>query len=133
MENQMIYWKMVSALVLMTILMSMSLTGCGEALPADAKATVFDGFEVEDKATIHSAQQAELLQEDLDIGVEEAWCVNVTFTCWSCDYGQYQTCADSRIARLIDGEWQVSVIVSDEDKANWEARGCEPIEDKVSK
>lgn len=133
MENQMARWKMVSALVLMTTLLSIILTGCGEALPADAKARVFDGFEIEDKATIHSAQQAELLQEDLDMGAEEAWCVNVTFTCWSCEHNQYQICADSRIVRLIDGEWQVSVIVSDEDKANWEARGCELIEDTVDK
>ena len=124
---------MISALALLTILLPIILAGCGESLPADAKETLFDGFDIEDKVSIHSAQQAELLQEDLDVGAAEVWCVNVTFTCWSCEYGQYQTCADSRLARLIDGEWQITVVMFDEDKAKWEARGCEPIEDTVSK
>jgi hypothetical protein len=115
-------------LLLLTIL-----TGCSEPLPAAAKEALFDGFEAADKATIHSAEPAQLLQEDLDLGATEVWCVNVTFACWSCDYGEWHTCADSRLMRLIDGEWQVSLVVSDEDAEKWQARGCELIEGTVSR
>jgi len=34
--------------------------------------------------------------------------------------------------RLIDGQWQVVVVRTDEDKEKWEARGCELMEDVVS-
>jgi len=133
MESRITGHRMMSALVLLTILLPTILTGCGEPLPADAQETLFDGFEVEDKATIHSAERAELLQEDLDMGAEEVWCVNVTFACWSCDFAEWRTCADSRLMRLIDGEWQVSLVISEEDEEKWEARGCEPIEGTVGR
>ena len=133
MKKQMSRHRVVPALVLLIILLPTILTGCSEPLPADAKEILFDGFETEDKATIHSAKQAELLQEDLDMGAEEVWCVNVTFACWSCDFAEWHTCADSRLMRLVGGEWQVSLVVSDEDAEKWEARGCEPIERTVGR
>ena len=133
MKSQMAHRRVIPTLVLLTILLPMILTGCGEPLPADAQETLFNGFEVEDKATIHSARQAEPLPEDLDMGAEEVWCVNVTFACWSCDFAEWRTCADSRLMRLIDGEWQMTLVVSEEDAEKWEARGCELIEGTVSR
>ena len=133
MEGRITRHRMMSLLVLLTILLPTILTGCGEAMPVDAQEALFDGFEVEDKATIHSVEQAELLPEDLDLGAEQAWCANVTFSCWSCESGEWRTCADSRLMRLIDGEWQMSLVVSDEDVEKWEARGCTPIEGTVGR
>ena len=72
--------------------------------------------------------------EDIEVGAEEVWCVNFTVLCWGPPYTleEKSTCADSRLVRLIDGEWQVSLVVTDEDKANWEARGCELTLDLVA-
>jgi len=127
------YYAAVLVSISLTMLLTIILGGCGRALPVDAKEALFSGFESDDNATIYSARQAEPLQQDLDMGADEIWCVNVTFKCWSCVYGQYQTCADSRLMRRINGEWQVSLVVSEDDKEKWEARGCELIEDTVAR
>lgn len=129
MKEQMVRRRVVLLLLLLLTI----LTGCSEPLPAAAQETLFDGFEAADEATIHSAEPAQLLQADLDLGATEVWCVNVTFACWSCDYGEWRTCADSRLMRLIDGEWQVSLVISDEDGEKWQARGCELIEGTVDR
>jgi hypothetical protein len=36
------------------------------------------------------------------------------------------------LLRLIDGEWQVSLVVTEEDQSDWEARGCELILDHIA-
>ena len=120
-----------SRAVLMFITLAVVLAGCGGALPPDAKKAVLSAFDPGQKVHIHSAQQVEPLQEDLEMGAEEVWCVNVTFTCWSCAHGEYRTCADSRLVRRIGGNWEVSLVLTEEDKEKWEARGCELISDVV--
>jgi hypothetical protein len=92
---------------------------------------LMDGFERDQEAKIISARQVEPLQEDLALGAEEVWCVQVSFVCWSCDYGEYQTCADSRLARRVGDEWQISLVLTEQDKSAWEARGCILAEEKV--
>ena len=119
------------ALVLVFVALATALSGCGPAIPVDAKEMIFDGFDVDGEARIESAVQAELLPQDIEMGATEVWCVNVTFSCWSCDYGEFQTCADSRLVRRIDDEWQVSLVFTEKDQTMWEARGCELIEGKV--
>jgi predicted small lipoprotein YifL len=128
MKNQVIRHEAL----LVLILLAMTLAGCGSGLPPDAKEAVLSGFEPEEKPRIDSAQQVEPLPEDLEMDVEEVWCVNLTFACWSCSYGEWRTCADSRLVRRIDGDWQISVVFDDEDKEKWEARGCELMPDLVS-
>lgn len=131
MRSQMMRTRAALVLTLLSVFLTTLLGGCGRALPADAKEIVFDGFDPDENATIYSAKQVEPLQVDLDAGAEEVWCVNLTYTCWSCDYGEFRTCADSRLLRRINGEWQVSLVFTDEDKELWEARGCELIEGTV--
>jgi hypothetical protein len=118
-------------MILAFILPATLLAGCGDPLPPDVKETVLSGFDLEDKARINSAKNVEPLQEDLDMGADEVWCVNVTFRCWSCDYGEYRTCADSRLVCRIDGVWQVSLVATEQDRAKWEERGCKLIEGTV--
>ena len=128
MKNQTIRYGAILA----SIVLAMALTGCGEKLPSDAKKAVLGAFELEERPRIDSAQQVEPLQEDLAMGAEEVWCVNLTFTCWSCGHGEWRTCADSRLMRRIGGNWQVSLVVTDEDREKWETRGCELMPDVVS-
>jgi hypothetical protein len=118
--------------VLVSIVLAMVLAGCGGRLPSEAKNAVLSGFEPDENPRIDSARQVEPLPEDLELGAEEVWCVNLIFACWSCGYGEWRTCADSRLVRQIDSEWQVSVVFTEEDKEKWEARGCELMPDLVS-
>jgi hypothetical protein len=118
--------------MLVFVALAMALTECSGPLPADAKEVIFSAFEPEEKPRIDSARQVEPLQEDLEMGAEEVWCVNLIFACWSCAYGEWRTCADSRLVRLIDDNWRVSWVLTDEDKEKWEARGCELMPDVVS-
>ena len=90
--------------------------GCGKQLPSDAQEVVFDGFAPDDNPRIDSVRQAEPLPEDLEMGAEQVWCVNLTFTCWSCACGEFRTCADSRLVRRIDDEWQVTLVLTHADK-----------------
>ena len=118
-------------LVITIVVMTAILTACGSSLPPDATEIILGAFDPDEKAQISSAQNVEPLPQDLAMGAEEVWCVNITFTCWSCDYGEYQTCADSRLARRVGDEWQVSLLLTEEDKELWEARGCELMENQV--
>jgi predicted small lipoprotein YifL len=127
-KNQTIRYGATLVFVLLTI----ALAGCGEKLPSDAKTAILSAFEPGEKARIHSAQRAEPLQEDLAMDAQEVWCVNLTFACWSCGHGEWRTCADSRLVRRIGDDWQVSLVVTDEDEEKWEARGCELMPDLVS-
>jgi hypothetical protein len=119
-------------MILVFILLATLLAGCGDSLPPDVKETVLSGFDLEDKARINSAKNAKPLHEDLDMGADEVWCVNVTFRCWSCDHGEYRTCADSRLVRRFDGVWRVSLVATEQDRAKWEERGCKLIEGTVA-
>lgn len=121
----------LSALVSAAVLMAAMLTACGHSLPRDATKIVLGAFDPTEKAQVSSAQQVEPLPQDLALGAEEVWCVNITYTCWSCDYAEYQVCADSRLARLVGDEWQVSLLLTEEDRELWEARGCELMENQV--
>ena len=120
------------AILVFTIL-AMALAGCSGSLPPDAKKVVLSGFEPDENPCIDSARQVESLPEDLEMGAEEVWCVNLTFTCWSCDYGEFRTCADSRLMRRIGDNWEVTLVLTDVDREKWEARGCELIEDTVAR
>jgi hypothetical protein len=120
------------ATIITVATLAMMLGGCQNKLPSEAKEVLFNAFDPEEKPRIDSAKEAELLPEDLALGIEEAWCVNLTFVCWSCSYGEYRTCADSRLAYRIGESWRVFLVVTEEDKEKWEARGCELIPDLVS-
>jgi hypothetical protein len=115
-------------LSLIVVVLAVVLAGCRNRLPPDAKAAAIGTFDPIDEPRIDSVKRAKPLPEDVEMGAEEVWCVNFTFLCWTPPFftsGEHTTCADSRLVRLIDGGWQVSLVVTDEDKANWEARGCE--------
>jgi predicted small lipoprotein YifL len=123
----------MTVLLILTTLATV-LTGCGDKLPPDAKAATLETFDAIDEPRIHTAKHVEPLAEDIEAGAEEVWCVNLTYLCWGPPYTfeEHSTCADNRLVRLIDGEWQVSILVTDEDEANWEARGCELILDHIA-
>ena len=108
------------------------LTGCGQRLPPDAEAAVLGPYDPHIyQPVIISVEQVEPLLEDVVAGAEEVWCVNLTIRCISPYYwtqDEYTTCGDSRLVRLIDGRYQVSVLMDEEDEANWERRGCELME-----
>ncbi len=106
------------------ILLAVALAGCGSALPEEAKTMVLRGFDPQSNPRIDTAQRVEPLAEDLALGAEEVWCVNIVYTCWSCSYGRFFTCADSRLVRRIVWRWEVSVLMTEEDRALWESRGC---------
>jgi hypothetical protein len=110
------------------------LVGGGARLPPDAKKVALGSFDPIDEPRIDSAKQVDPLEEDLALGAAEVWCVNFTFLCWGPPYTfvEKSTCSDSRLIRRIGDEWQVSLVVTDEDKANWEARGCELTLDPVA-
>ena len=127
MKNQTVHGTIALALIILVT----TLGGCSSSLPSDAQTILIDAFERDQKPNIISAQQVEPLQEDLALGAEEVWCVQVSFVCWSCDYGEYQTCADSRLARRVGDEWQISLVLTEGDKNAWKARGCQLAENKV--
>lgn len=131
MKIQIVRWANVS---LILIALTTVLTGCGDKLPPDAKAAALETFDAIDEPRVHAAKHVEPLAADLEVGAEEVWCVNFTYKCWGPPYTfeEQSTCADNRLVRLIDDEWQVSIVVTDEDKTSWEARGCELILDHIA-
>ncbi len=119
-------------MLLLTVLL-LALAGCGPTLPPDARRAVLRRFDPEEEVHIHRVQQVTPLPEDLEAGAEEVWCVSLTFTCWSCAYGEFRTCSDSRLVRRIDDHWEVSLLFTEEDKAQYEARGCELMVETVGR
>jgi hypothetical protein len=115
--------RLVTALALITL--TMTLTGCGEKLPADAQEALFSTFEPEEAPHIETVKRVEPLPEDLAVGAEEVWCVNLVYGCYSCSRLEILTCAGSRLVRRIDGKWQISLVMTEEAKEAWAARGCE--------
>lgn len=109
---------------LLTILLLVLAACSGSALPAEARTVVLRGFDPQSNPRIDRAQQVTPLAEDLALGAEEVWCVNIVYTCWSCEYGRYRTCAENRLLRRIGGRWETAVLMTDEDRALWEERGC---------
>jgi hypothetical protein len=123
--------RRITAVLLLTIVLVPALTSCGSQLPSEAKEVAFSTFDPDERPRISSATKVELQPEDIEAGAEEVWCVNLTFRCFTTIYygrGEYSTCGDNRLARLVDGEWRISRVITDEDRANWEARGCELME-----
>ncbi len=109
---------------LVLVILAMLLVGCGDSLPSDAQEAVFNGFEYGQEPRIVSVQQVEPLPQDLEVGAEEVWCVNLSVGCWSED-NRNQICGDSRLVRRVGDDWQVSVVATEEDREMWETRGCE--------
>jgi hypothetical protein len=93
-------------------------------MPDGAREAVFQSVHAFDQPRIDTVQKADLLPEDVAAGVEEAWCVTMTFRCMMASM-DFTTCADSRLVRRIDDRWQVFVVSTDEEESAWEARGCE--------
>jgi hypothetical protein len=124
--------RFVIAGTLLVAAVLLVLAGCGASVPNEVQDVVLAAFDADAEARVHAAWHVDPLPEDLRVGAEDVWCLNVTFRCWSCDYGEFHTCADSRLARLVDDQWQVALVLTEEDRVLWEARGCEPIEDVVS-
>jgi hypothetical protein len=120
---------------LLLIFLALTLAGCGNRLPSEVQDTLLASFDPDERPRIHSATQVEPLAVDIAAGAEEVWCVNITFECFtSLHYGRGErtTCGESRLARLIDGGWRVSRVITSEDEANWTARGCELMEPIVA-
>lgn len=121
-------WKTASLLMLTLA----SLSGCRQKLPPEAEAAVLGPYDPHIyQPVIISVDQVDPLPEDVAAGAEEVWCVNLTIRCVSPYYwtqDEYTTCGDSRLVRLIDGRYQVSVLTSEEDEQKWEERGCELME-----
>jgi hypothetical protein len=112
-----------------------TLIGCVQRLPPEAEEAVLGPYDPQIyQPVIISVDQVEPLPEDVAVGAEEVWCVNLTVRCVSPFYwtrDEYPTCGDSRLVRLIDGQYQVSVLMDEEDEAKWEERGCELMEVQV--
>jgi len=127
------------ALLVLTLSRPKRLVGCAAGpvcpnpLAERAVRILREAYAQDENPCIDSARQVEPLPEDLEMGAEEVWCVNLTFTCWSCDYGEFRTCADSRLMRRIGDNWKVTLVLTDVDREKWEARGCELIEDTVAR
>jgi hypothetical protein len=128
MQVRSLHWNNV---LLLTLLLGV-LVACGSSLPSDAQDELELAFYSEPSMRIHSAEQVEPLAVDREVGAEEVWCVNVTFSCWTCDYGEYRTCSDSRLVRRVGDEWQVVPVLTEDDRQQWEARGCELMTELVS-
>jgi hypothetical protein len=117
------------ALVLVSTVVGAALTGCGPKLSPAAKDALLGRYDPYiDQPQIISAKRVEPLESDITVGALEVWCVNMTVRCispyyWTQDL--YTTCGDSRLVRLIGDEWHVSVLVTEEDEQDWEARGCD--------
>jgi hypothetical protein len=118
------------AVLLLTSLLVL-VVGCRPQAPSDVRQAVLHTFDNDQNVRIHTAHQAELIEADLATGAEEVWCVTATFKCWSCGHGEFRTCADNRLVRRIDGELEVSLVMTEDDRADWEARGCELLDNTV--
>ena len=68
---------------------------------------------------------AEPLPQDIAAGSERVWCVSILYSCISCTDVEFRTCGTNRLVRQVDGEWQIFKVTTDEEKDDWEARGCE--------
>ena len=115
-------------LLLVILVLTLTWLACGRKLPPDVKEVVLKRYGPASRVGIYSFERAELLPKDVQAGFEEAWCVSISFRCREptfADQGDFITCADSRLAYLSDGEWDVSLILTEADKEDYEARGCE--------
>lgn len=127
MQVRSLHWNNV---VLFTLLLGV-LVGCGTSMPTEARDALELTFYPDQEMQIQSTQQVEPIAVDQELGAEEVWCVNVTFTCWSCDYGEYRTCSDSRLVRRFGDQWQADPVLTEEEIEQWEARGCELMTETV--
>lgn len=100
-------------------------------MPREARNALDLTFYPEQEMQIHSAQQVGPIAIDRELGAEEVWCVNVTFTCWSCDYAEYRTCSDSRLVRRVGDRWEAVPVLTEEEIEQWEARGCDLMTETV--
>ncbi|HEY77034.1 MAG TPA: hypothetical protein G4O00_12830 [Thermoflexia bacterium] len=99
------------------------LTGC-TPLPQGAKDAVLASFPPEEEPRLLSTHKARLLPEDAAAGVEEVWCVEVAYRCWSCPHGEWRTCVSGYLVRRIEKQWESAEMRTEEEWAEWEARGC---------
>ena len=123
------------AILFLALACMLTLAACGNKLPQEAKELILGTFDPDERPNLHYVAQVEPLADDLAVGAEEVWCVNITFRCYTAGYygrGELSTCADSRLVRLIDGQWHTARVVTDQDRANWEARGCESIDEVIA-
>jgi hypothetical protein len=115
-------------ILLVILVLTLTWLACGRKLPPDVKEAVLARYGPASQVGIYSFKRAELLPKDVQAGVEEAWCVSITFRCKEpafADRGDFITCADGRLVHLIDGEWGVSLVLTEADKEDWDARGCD--------
>ncbi|HHS97827.1 MAG TPA: hypothetical protein ENK08_08010 [Chloroflexi bacterium] len=113
--------RIASGTVLLAV--CLLLVGC-TSLPRGAKEAVLSSFIPEEEPRILSAHRAHLLPEDATAGVEEVWCVEVAFQCWSCPYGEWRTCVSGYLVRRLGDRWESMEMQTEEEWAGWEARGC---------
>lgn len=93
-------------------------------LPREAKQAILRTFDPDEQPRIHSARRVDPLLEDLEMGAEEVWCVNVVHRCWSCAHREWRACISSYLVRRVDGKWEPVPMLTEEDWEGWEARGC---------
>jgi hypothetical protein len=126
MLNKIPLWRY--ALPIVVIVLSLTLSSCGPSLPDAVEDRILATFDPDEMPRIQDVSEAEPLAQDLAVGAEEVLCVNIAFRCFSPMYygrGEYTTCGDNRLVRLVDGQWTISRVVTEEEKDNFEARGCE--------
>lgn len=116
------------AILLLTAALATGLSGCGDRLPREVEAAIINAFDPDEQPRLQSVNQVDPLPVDLEAGAEEVWCVNIIFRCFTPVYygrDELSTCGDNRLVRLVDGQYQIIRLRSDEDEADWIARGCE--------
>ena len=113
----------VRALLGVLTVSGLFLVACS-SLPDDAEQTVLAKFHVEEQPQIHSVHRGELLLDDSEIGAEEVWCVHVSHLCYDCGRQQLSSCVTAYMARLVNGDWYVDSVISEDDLEMWELRGC---------
>ena len=105
------------------LLLFLFLVAC-TPLPRGARDAVLAPFPPEEEPRLLSAHKARLLPEDVATGVEEVWCVEVAYRCWSCPHGKWRTCVSGYLVRRAGEEWRSVEMRTEGEWAGWEARGC---------
>ena len=93
-------------------------------LPGEAKAAVLTSFPPEEEPRILSTHKARLLPDDVAAGVEEIWCIEVAYRCWSCPHGEWRTCVSGYLVRRVGQEWHSAEMRTEEEWMGWRMRGC---------
>lgn len=115
--------KAQTTFVKVAFLALLLLVGCAP-LPGGAKDAILAPFSLEEEARILSAHRARLLPGDVAAGVEEVWCVEAAYRCWSCPHGEWRTCVSGYLVHRVGQTWRSMEVRTEEGWAEWRARRC---------